>query len=105
MITTGVEASETAVKLARRWAYDVKKVPANQAVVVFCEDNFWGRSIAACSSSTDPDCSNGFGPFVPNFEIIPYDDLAALEVRIFFSFLGLSLPRFSLFTLHACRRE
>lgn len=70
------------MKLARRWAYDVKGVPPNKAKVVFAENNFWGRSIAAISASTDPDSYGGFGPFVPNFEKIPYDDLAALEVRL-----------------------
>uniref|UniRef100_A0AC34QMN8 Ornithine aminotransferase n=1 Tax=Panagrolaimus sp. JU765 TaxID=591449 RepID=A0AC34QMN8_9BILA len=62
-MNTGVEAAETAVKLARRWAYDVKKVPENKAKVVFANDNFWGRSIAAISASTDPDSYGGFGPF------------------------------------------
>ena len=71
------------MKLARRWAYDVKKVPENKAKVVFANDNFWGRSIAAISASTDPDSYSGFGPFVPGFEKIPYNDLNALEVRVF----------------------
>eukprot|EP00918_Siedleckia_nematoides_P072310 GHVU01157884.1.p1 GENE.GHVU01157884.1~~GHVU01157884.1.p1 ORF type:complete len:410 (+),score=66.23 GHVU01157884.1:58-1287(+) len=78
-MNTGVEAGETAVKLCRRWAYDVKKVPANQAKIIFCSNNFWGRSIAACSSSTDPDCYGGFGPYTPGFSIIPYNDISALE--------------------------
>jgi len=81
-MNTGVEACETAVKLARRWAYDVKKVPENKAKVVFANDNFWGRSIAAISASTDPDSYSGFGPFVPGFEKIPYNDLNALEKAI-----------------------
>ncbi|KAE9550442.1 hypothetical protein FO519_006357 [Halicephalobus sp. NKZ332] len=81
-MNTGVEACETAVKLARRWAYDVKKVPENKAKVVFANDNFWGRSIAAVSASTDPDSFGGFGPFVPGFETIPYNDLNALEKAI-----------------------
>uniref|UniRef100_A0A914C225 Ornithine aminotransferase n=1 Tax=Acrobeloides nanus TaxID=290746 RepID=A0A914C225_9BILA len=81
-MNTGVEACESAVKLARRWAYDVKGVPENQAKVVFAENNFWGRSIAAISASTDPDSYGGFGPYVPNFEKIPYDDLAAVEKAI-----------------------
>lgn len=79
-MNTGVEGAETAVKLARRWAYDVKGVPSNQATVVFAEGNFWGRSIAAVSSSTDPECSGGFGPFVPNFLTVEYDNLQKLEV-------------------------
>lgn len=70
--------------MARRWAYDVKGVPENKAKVVFAENNFHGRSIAVISASNDPDSYAGFGPFVPNFERVPYDDLAALEVRLFF---------------------
>lgn len=81
-MNTGVEAAETAVKLARRWAYDVKGVPPNKAKIVFAIDNFWGRSIAAISASTDPDSYGGFGPFVPNFEKIPYDNLIELEKAI-----------------------
>jgi len=80
---TGVEACETACKLARRWAYEVKGVPKNQARIVFAEGNFWGRSFAALSSSTDPDCFGGFGPYMPGFVIIPYDDLSSLEVFLF----------------------
>ncbi|MCS6981975.1 MAG: ornithine--oxo-acid transaminase [Flavobacteriales bacterium] len=76
---TGVEACEAAVKLARHWGYRVKKVPENKAAVVFAEGNFWGRSIAAVSASTDPLSYSDFGPFVPEFYIIPYDDLNALE--------------------------
>lgn len=79
-MNSGVEADETSIKLARRWAYDVKGVPKYQAKVVFAEGNFWGRSIAAISSSTDPESYEGYGPFVPNFEVIPYDDLEKLEV-------------------------
>jgi len=78
-MNTGVEAGETAVKAARKWGYMVKKIPENQARVIFAAENFWGRSIAACSSSTDPECSNYYGPFTPGFDIIPYDDIAALE--------------------------
>jgi ornithine--oxo-acid transaminase len=78
-MNTGVEGGETALKLARRWAYDVKKVPANEAKMVFVEGNFWGRTIAAISSSQDPSSTNGFGPFVPGYLIVPYNDLEALE--------------------------
>lgn len=80
VIISGVEACESAFKLARRWAYDVKKVPNNKAKMVMANDNFWGRSIAAVSSSTDPESYGGFGPFVPGIEKIPYNDLNALEV-------------------------
>ncbi|EDV22843.1 uncharacterized protein TRIADDRAFT_28327 [Trichoplax adhaerens] len=78
-MNTGVEACETAVKLARRWGYDVKGIPANQAKIIFAENNFWGRSLSAISSSTDPESRGGFGPFMPNFEIIPYNDLQAVD--------------------------
>jgi ornithine--oxo-acid transaminase len=78
-MNSGVEAGETAVKLARKWAYEVKGVPQNQATVVFANQNFWGRSLAAVSSSTDPECYNNFGPYMPGFKLIAYDDLSALE--------------------------
>lgn len=78
-MNTGVEASESAVKLARKWGYEVKGVPENKARVVFAAGNFWGRSIAAISSSTDSNSRKSFGPFVPGFDIIDYNDLHALE--------------------------
>lgn len=78
-MNTGVEGGETAVKLARRWGYDVKGIPTNQAKVVFVEGNFWGRTLGAISSSTDPSSTKGFGPYMPGYEIIPYNDLTALE--------------------------
>ncbi len=58
----------------------MKGTPKNEAIVLFAENNFWGRTLAAVSSSTDPSCYEGYGPFVPNFKIIPYNDLQALEV-------------------------
>lgn len=78
-MNSGAEAGETAVKLARRWAYDVKGVPENEAKIVFVEGNFWGRTLGAISSSTDPSSKAGFGPYMPGYEIIPYNDIAALE--------------------------
>lgn len=81
-MNTGVEGGETALKLARKWAYKVKGVPKNQAKVVFAAENFWGRTLAACSSSTDPDCYEDYGPYMPGFEIVPYNSLEALEVAI-----------------------
>ena len=78
-MNTGVEGGETAVKLARKWAYEVKKVPANQAKIIFVEGNFWGRTLGAISSSTDPSSTTGFGPFMPGYEIIPYNDIFALK--------------------------
>lgn len=81
-MNSGVEAGETAVKLARKWAYMRKGVPENKAKVVFAKDNFWGRTLAAVSSSTDPSSFSGYGPFMPGFELVPYDDLVALEKSI-----------------------
>ena len=78
-MNTGVEAGETAVKLARKWAYMVKGVPHNKAKVVFARNNFWGRTLAAVSSSTDPSSYTNYGPFMPGFDLVPYDDLDALE--------------------------
>jgi ornithine--oxo-acid transaminase len=77
-MNTGVEGGETAIKLCRKWAYTVKGVPANQAKIIFVQGNFWGRTLAAISSSTDPSSTVGFGPFMPGYEIIPYNDLPAL---------------------------
>ena len=78
-MNTGVEACETAVKLCRKWGYEVKGIPTNQAKVIFVEGNFWGRSIAAISSSTDSNSTRSFGPYLPGYVIIPYNDLKALE--------------------------
>lgn len=78
-MNTGVEACETAVKLARRWSYDVKGIEKYKAKIVFAAGNFWGRSLSAISSSTDPSSYEGFGPFMPGFEIIPYNNYEALE--------------------------
>lgn len=78
-MNTGVEASETAIKLARCWGYKKKGIPNNEAVVLFAENNFWGRSIAACSSSSDPSCYENFGPYTPGFKLIPYNDTQTLE--------------------------
>lgn len=75
----GVEGGETACKLARKWGYTKKGIPRNQAKIVFVEGNFWGRTMAAVSSSTDPSSYEGFGPFMPGFLVIPYDDLTAVE--------------------------
>jgi len=78
-MNTGVEGGETAIKLARKWGYEVKRIPKNQAHVLFAEGNFWGRTIAAISSSDDEDSYGNFGPYVPNFSNIPYNDVSALE--------------------------
>ncbi|MEM8967542.1 MAG: ornithine--oxo-acid transaminase [Bacteroidota bacterium] len=81
-MNTGVEGGETAIKLCRKWAYEVKGVPTNQAKIIFVEGNFWGRTLGAISSSTDPSSTTGFGPFMPGYEIILYNDLAALEAAL-----------------------
>ena len=77
-MNTGVEAVETAIKLARRWAYEVKGIQDNRAKIIVPEGNFHGRTILAISASTDPSSFAGFGPLVPNFITIPYNDLTAL---------------------------
>jgi ornithine--oxo-acid transaminase len=81
-MNTGVEGGETALKLARRWAYDVKGVEKNKAKVVFAKGNFWGRTLAAISSSNDPSSFEGFGPFLSGFELIEYNNLNSLEEAI-----------------------
>jgi ornithine--oxo-acid transaminase len=78
-MNTGVEAVETAIKLARRWGYEVKGIPEGEAVIVGCTGNFHGRTTAAISLSTDPSSYGGFGPRTPGFAIIPYDDADALR--------------------------
>lgn len=78
-MNTGVEGGETAVKLARRWGYRVKGIQPGQARIVFVEGNFWGRTLSAISSSTDPSSYTDFGPFMPGFDLVPYNDLDALD--------------------------
>ncbi len=78
-MNTGVEAVETGLKLCRKWAYEVKGVAMNKAKIIACEGNFHGRTLAAISASTDPDSNHNFGPFLPGFIIIPYNNLDALE--------------------------
>ena len=78
-MNTGVEGGETAVKLARKWGYMHKGIPENEAKIIFAEHNFWGRTLAAISTSADPSSYIGFGPYMPGFEVVPYNDLGALE--------------------------
>ena len=78
-MNTGVEGGETANKLARKWGYMKKGIPENKAKIIFAKGNFWGRTLAAISSSDDPVSYNGFGPYMPGYELIPYNDLNALE--------------------------
>ncbi len=81
-MNTGVEAVETAIKLARRWAYKTKRVPADRAEIIVFSNNFHGRTIAAVSASTTPEYRDGFGPFVPGFVAVPFGDADALERAI-----------------------
>lgn len=81
-MNTGVEAVETAIKLCRRWGYDVKGIPANKAKILVCADNFHGRTSTVISFSTDPSSYDRFGPFMPGFEVIPYNDLPALAAAL-----------------------
>ena len=78
-MNTGAEGVETALKLCRKWGYEVKGVEKNQAKIIVANDNFHGRTISIVSMSTDPDSKNNYGPFTPGFVNIPYNDLAALE--------------------------
>ncbi len=77
-MNTGAEGDETALKLCRKWAYDKKGVPENEAKIIVCENNFHGRTITVVSMSTDPEAREGFGPYTPGFITIPYNDLDAL---------------------------
>lgn len=77
-MNSGVEAVETALKLARRWAYDIKKAEPDQAKIIVCDGNFHGRTLNVISFSNDPDSKRGFGPYMPGYEMIPYNDVEAL---------------------------
>lgn len=78
-MNTGVEAVETAIKLCRRWGYTVKGIPENKATIIVCSENFHGRTSTVISFSTDPSSRSRFGPYMPGFTVIPYNDLPALE--------------------------
>ena len=78
-MNTGAEAVETAIKICRKWAYDKKGIPSNEAKIIVCDSNFHGRTISIISMSTDPDARGGFGPYTPGFINIPYNDLDALK--------------------------
>lgn len=81
-MNTGVEGGETAIKLCRKWGYEIKGIPANQAKIIFVSGNFWGRTLAAISASTDPGSTGNFGPYMPGYVVIPYNDLNALETAL-----------------------
>lgn len=78
-MNTGVEAVETALKLARKWGYEVKGIPPGKARIIVCGDNFHGRTLNVISFSTDPSSRTNFGPFMPGYDIIPYNDIKALQ--------------------------
>ncbi|CDR03566.1 ornithine--oxo-acid transaminase [Streptomyces iranensis] len=81
-MNTGAEAVESAIKVARKWAYEVKGVAPDQATIVVAADNFHGRTTTIVGFSTDPVARDGFGPFAPGFRVVPYNDLAALEAAV-----------------------
>jgi ornithine--oxo-acid transaminase len=81
-MNTGVEGGETANKLARKWGYLKKGIEDNKARILFAKGNFWGRTLAAISSSDDPVSYKGFGPYMPGYDLIPYNDLEALETEL-----------------------
>lgn len=81
-MNTGVEAVETALKLCRKWGYEVKGIPANNAKIIFVTGNFHGRTMAIISGSVDPDSTTNFGPYMPGYQIIPYNDIEALREAV-----------------------
>ena len=81
-MNTGAEAVETAIKAARKWGYDIKGAPPNQAEIIVCEGNFHGRTTTIISFSSEPQYREGFGPFTPGFKLIPYGDIEALKAAI-----------------------
>ena len=105
-MNTGVEGGETACKLARKWGYTVKKIPENQAKIVFVEGNFWGRTMAAISSSTDPSSYAGFGPYMPGYVVIPYNDLNALKVSLcLLAITSIQMVQCNFFLVTVCPRR
>jgi ornithine--oxo-acid transaminase len=81
-MNSGAEAVESALKVARKWGYEVKGVPADQAEIIVCADNFHGRTLTIVGFSTDPVSKHGFGPFGPGFKVVPYGDSKALEAAV-----------------------
>ena len=81
-MNSGAEAVETAIKVVRKWGYEVKGVPQDQAEIIVCENNFHGRTITIVSFSTDPGARTGFGPFTPGFKTVPFGDAGALEAAV-----------------------
>lgn len=81
-MNSGAEAVETAIKLCRKWGYEVKGIPANQARILVCDGNFHGRTTGVISFSNDPDSTGGFGPYMPGYTIVPYNDLETLKTAL-----------------------
>jgi ornithine--oxo-acid transaminase len=81
-MNSGAEAVETAIKAARKWGYEVKRIPPGRAQIVVCRDNFHGRTVSIVSFSTEPQYRAGFGPFTPGFVVVPFGDAAALKAAI-----------------------
>ncbi len=81
-MNTGVEGGETANKLARKWGYLKKRIPKNKARIIFAKGNFWGRTLAAISSSDDPSSYTDFGPYMPGYDLVPYNNLDLLELEL-----------------------
>ncbi|AFC26744.1 ornithine--oxo-acid transaminase [Saprospira grandis] len=81
-MNSGAEAVETAIKLCRKWGYEKKQIPANQAIIIVCGQNFHGRTTTIISFSSDPDAKGQFGPYTPGFVSVPYNDLGALEAAL-----------------------
>ncbi len=81
-MNTGVEGGETANKIARKWGYEKKSIEENKAKIIFAHGNFWGRTLAAISTSDDPLSYKGFGPYMPGYDLIPYNDLESLEEKL-----------------------
>ncbi len=82
LMNTGAEGVETALKLCRKWGYEKKGIESGKAKVLFCEGNFHGRTLAIISASTDPECRENFGPFLQGIDLVPYNDLKALEEKL-----------------------
>jgi ornithine--oxo-acid transaminase len=81
-MNSGAEAVESAIKVARKWGYEVKGVPAGRAEIVVCENNFHGRTLSIVGFSTDPVAYDGYGPFAPGFRVVPFGDFEAFEKAI-----------------------
>ena len=81
-MNSGVEGTETAIKISRKWGYEKKKIPSNCAKIIFASENFWGRSISAISASTNPQSKKNFGPFTPLFENVKFNCLKSLEYKL-----------------------